>query len=288
MTEWLLRALRRARYMAPPDGEGAAAPAAPAAEAAPPAAAAAPVDSAPAAAPADSTPPTEPVKVEPTPSLLSSAEGKPPDTPAPDAAKPTEAPKAEAPPAAPAPDAPPQEPPAPAPAPLSIDDLVLPDGARADAEEAKAFVDYLNDAGLTTKDRAQRLLDLHKREIERVYREANDRQHKFWADLNAGWRDELRQDREIGGNRLQTNLAKAKGMIVEYSRSPEDATLLLRHCDANGMGNYRPFIDFLVRLADKLNIFEDSMVAAPPAPTQPRRAPGSRGWYDRSIDKAAE
>lgn len=299
MTGWLLRALRRARYMTPPDGEaaGTSPPAAEAAPAAPAPAAAAPaagtsllaaVDNAPAAAGTspDSTASAEPAKVEPTPSLLSSAAAKPAETPAPSTAKPAEAPPAEPPSPAPAPDAPPQEPPAPAPAPLSIEDLVLPDGARADAEEARAFVECLNNAELSPKERAQGLLGLYEKEMGRIYREANERQQKFWENLNAGWREELRQDREIGGNRLETSLSKAKGMIIEYARSPAEADLLLRHCDANGMGNYPPFIAMLVKLADKLNIFEDSYVAAPAAPSVPRRAPGSRGWYDNSIDKA--
>src|SRR5215475_11208851 len=250
------------------------------------------------------------VSPESPPSLLSSAEGKPPATPAPAAeateakadtaapagqdAKPAEAQslpkdsaakdaKAETDPAPK--DATPKEAPkAEAPAPLSITDLSLPDGANAEAEEAKTFVDLINNGELSAKDRGQGLLDLHKKEIERVHRELTAHQRKVWDDLNAGWRDDLRNDREIGGNRLHTNLSKAKGMIEEFS-SPEDAAALLRHVDNNGMGNYPPFIRLLVRLADQLNVFEDGMLVSNPAPVRPQRASGSRGWYDKSIDR---
>jgi hypothetical protein len=281
----------------------------PAAEAAPVEAApaeAAPVEAVPAeaaaadAAPVDSakTPAAESASVESQPSLLSSAEGAKAPEPAPStevtateaapdrkdpAAKDKDQPKAETKaedkgavdPATK--DATPKE----APAPLSITDLTLPEGVTLEAEGSKVFVDLMNNAELSSKDRAQGLIDLHRAELERVYAQVSDNQRRVWDDLNAGWRDQLRKDAEIGGNRLHTNLSKAKGMIEEHL-SPDDATALLRHVDTNGMGNYPPFIRLLVKLADRLNVFEDGMVISNPAPARPQRGPGTRGWYDKT------
>jgi hypothetical protein len=49
----------------------------------------------------------------------------------------------------------------------------------------------MNNAGLSSRDRAQGLLDLHRAEVERVQREMDEHQRKVWDDRAAGWRDEL-------------------------------------------------------------------------------------------------
>lgn len=255
----------------------------------------APVSAAPAAEAAPEAPPAP----ENPPSLLSSAEGKPPDTPAPaadaapeadttEAAKPAAAEPAEA--AAkdetdPAKtDATPERPKDEAPAPLSIDDFNLPEGANRDSEDAKTFLDIVNNRELGHKDRVQQLLDLHKRDIERVYRETAEHQQQVWRDLNKGWQDQLRSDREIGGNQMMTNLSKAKGFI-DHFLSEAEAKALLQHTDLNGMGNFPPFIRLLARAATALNLFEDGMVVSNPVPPRPARGPGNRGWYDQSLNR---
>jgi len=282
---------------AAPTSGGAAGEAAPDAPPAPGAAAASPSAQEGAAEPAAQQPSQD------QPSLLSSAEGKPPATPAPDADatpqqtesskdKPKEGSKE---PAAQAKDkeatdpankdATPKQPePAAAPAPLTVSDLTVPEGMTIEAEGGEKFIGLMNNAELSAKDRAQGLLDLHRAEIERVHRQALEHQRQTWDDLNAGWRDQLRNDPIIGGNRLHTNLSKAKGMIEEHL-SPDDATNLLRHVDANGMGNFPPFIRLLVSLAERMNVFEDGMLIAPPAPPRPQRGPGHRGWYTNGKDR---
>jgi hypothetical protein len=281
---------------AAPPGTSAASGAGPALPGVGPAAGEAAPDAPPApgaAAPASPAAPAEPVQ-QPTqdqPSLLSSAEGKPPETPAPGAeAKPQktdgsketkEPPAAKAKDAAdPAKDAAPRQPePAAAPAPLTMSELTVPEGMTIEADGGEKFIGLMNNAELSAKDRAQGLLDLHRAEIERVHKIYAEHQRKTWDDLNAGWRDQLRNDPVIGGNRLHTNLSKAKGMLEEHL-PPGDYNALLRHVDANGMGNFPPFIRLLVNLADRLNVFEDGMVVAPPAPPpRNRREPGQRGWY---------
>jgi hypothetical protein len=42
-----------------------------------------------------------------------------------------------------------------------------------------------------------------------------DHQRKVWDDRIAGWRDALRNDRDIGSNGLMSNLSNAKGIIEE-------------------------------------------------------------------------
>jgi hypothetical protein len=241
---------------------------------------------------------------ESSPSLLSSAAGKSPDQPAPAAeakpdAKAVDSPdgqkageqsakpddpgktegKADAATDPAAKDATANVPPAQ----VSLEDLKLPDGIALDAEAGKAFVDLLNNGELAGKDRGQGLLDLHQKEIARVADGMAKHQRKVWDDLNAGWKDQLRKDPELGGNRLNTSLSMAKAVIEEFL-SPEDSVALLKHTDLNGMGNYPPFVRLLHTLGKRLNVFEDSIVVGNPKDT-PAKGPGNRGWYDKSLNR---
>jgi hypothetical protein len=166
------------------------------------------------------------------------------------------------------------------PAQVSIEDLKLPDGAALDAESGKTFVDLINNGEISAKDRSQGLLDLHQKEIARVAKEIGDQQRKVWDDLNAGWKKELRNDPELGGNRLDTTLSMSKAVIEEFL-SPEDAKAFLIHTDNNGMGNFPVFIRLLSNIGKRLNVFEDSIVAGGRAPA-PAKGPGQRGWYDNT------
>lgn len=169
---------------------------------------------------------------------------------------------------------------------LSLADLQFGEGFDPQAETSQAFLDILNDRDLAGKDRGQRLLDLHKAEIARAYQDVNQHQQDFWQTLNRGWRDQLRNDPELGGSQFNTNLAYARG-VIEMMLSPEETEAFLKHTDANGMGNYPPFIRLLSRVARKLEVFEDGINAANPVPNKPQRGPGNRGWYTDSLEKPA-
>jgi hypothetical protein len=162
---------------------------------------------------------------------------------------------------------------------LRMEDMKLPDGASLDAGASKSFLDLLNNAELASKDRGQGLLDLHGKEMARYAKQVDDNQRKVWDDLNAGWKNDLRNDKELGGKNLQTSLSRAKA-VLEDNLSSADVKALLSHTDLNGMSNYPPFIRFLNNLGRRLNVYEDGVVVANPQP--PRGGPGAgrRGWYD--------
>ncbi len=161
---------------------------------------------------------------------------------------------------------------------LSIEDLKLPEGVSLDAEGGKAFVDLLNNAELGGKDRGQALIDLHQKEITRVHKELTDHQQKVWNDLNTGWRNDLRNDKELGGQNLDTTLSRAKAVIEEFL-PPEGVKALLAHTDINGMGNYPWFVRLLNNVGKAMNVFEDGIVVANPKPPRGNAGSGNRGWY---------
>lgn len=303
---------------AAPGGEGdggaaSAAAAAPAPDASTPAAAAA----AEAAAPGADAPAAPEAKPEPAPSLIEAAAGKPKpdaavkpegeaakpdpaketgkDEPAPaEAAKPdaekpaekTEAEKQAEADAAKATDpdnkdatAEPQPP-----APIKYEAFKTPDGIKLDDTRIGKFAEIAGPAQVS-QEIAQQFLDLHVEEIQRVQQEAvkaaADAQVKSWNTYVDSITHELRNDAELGGNRLETSLSMAKAVVEEFLPG-EDGAKYLSLLTHNGMGNHRLQVKLLQAIGDKLNIFEDGIVPANPQTPKMQKSPGNRGWYDKT------
>lgn len=267
---------------AAPDAGGVAAAASPPASEA---AAAPPVASAPAAAApiADAAP--APVVDAKAPSVESSgkpaaevkADAKDPATPTPDApkdakveppadtskdAKPAEPAPADASKDAKAPD-PAKEAPVEAqpPAAKTYEPFKTPDGVKLGDKELKAFTDVIGPAQLP-QETAQSLVDLYLAETQRLSAEAARHQKEHWNTLNDTWKTELRNDPEMGGNRLETSLGIAKAVIEEFGGTKEQVADLIAHTVNNGMGNYVGFNRLLHNIGVKLNVFEDKIVPA--------------------------
>lgn len=268
-------------------GPAAAAPADSAAGTSPPgapAAAAAPDQSAAPAAPEG----TAPAKPESAPSLIAEAKAKPPgdaEAAKPDAqpeAKPADKPapaepkKDEAPPAkdaakpegeaAPAKEAPAEKPPA-----QTYEAFKVPDGISLDAEKTKSFTSILDNPEFKPQDRAQALVDLHLAEVTRIQKETEKHQQDVWKTFQQSQRDEFRADAEVGGNRMETALGRAKWVIEQYGGDAEQQRQLLADLSYTGMGNNVRLTRLLNNVADLLS--EGEVVPAAPiaAKTQQSR-----------------
>jgi hypothetical protein len=173
------------------------------------------------------------------------------------------------------------------PAPIKYDAFKVPDGIKLDDKEMEKFTEVAGKAQIP-QDVAQNLIDLYVEERKQDAIRAQQHQQDVWKQLNNGWKDELRKHPELGGNRLETTLGRAKAVIEEYlggekyGGSPELVQQLMGHVKANGMGNFMPFVRLLNTIGEQLNIFEDTPVSANPQPPRTPRGPGQRGWYDKS------
>lgn len=276
----------------PPSNEVAAAP--PAASTTAPAEGATPAAPAADAKPAGDSAPAP----DSSPSLLEAAGGKPKadgasadaklpadpatdaskdakvETPAPADAKPPEAAKDAAKDPGKAPD-PAKEATAEAqpPAAKTYEPFKTPEGVKLGDKELKAFTDVIGPDQLP-QETAQNLVDLYLSETKRIQAEAEQHQRDVWSAFNDTRKSELRNDPEVGGNRLDTSLAIAKAVVEEFGGTPaQKAAFFERISDTkgNGMGNDVGLIRILNNIGVKLNIFEDKIVPANPvAPTMPK------------------
>lgn len=168
------------------------------------------------------------------------------------------------------------------PAPIQYADFTLPEGTTLDPERLGKFKEIAG-TGQVRQDVAQSLINLYLEENQRmateIQKQAEQHQRDVWNKLNDTWKTEARNDPQIGGNRFDTSLSRAKAVIEEYGGSPEQVRDLLAHTTHNGMGNFPGFLRLLDNIAGALNVYEDSAVAANPNPPKSQRGPGDRGWY---------
>lgn len=144
-------------------------------------------------------------------------------------------------------------------------EFTAPEGIELDQKSVDAFKSILKDKSLDDKARAQKIVDLAaQREQDRI--EA----HKA---LVAGWADEVRNDKEIGGDKLAANLAIAKKAI---DLGPPELKGLL---DSTGLGNHPAVFKTFLAIGKKLS--EDNFVAAG------RETPPQKSQADRLYPKTA-
>lgn len=168
------------------------------------------------------------------------------------------------------------------PAPIKYDAFKLPDGVKLDDKELGKFTELAGKAQIP-QDVAQNLVDLYVAERQNDAVQARAEQRRVWDTLNDTWKTELRNDPELGGNRLETSLSLAKAVVEEYL-PPAEVGEYMAHMRNNGMGNFRLHVKLLHNIGKALNVFEDGIVPANPQAPKPSKGPGNRGWYDKSLN----
>lgn len=126
--------------------------------------------------------------------------------------------------------------------PLKVEDITLPEGFELAPEMANEFLEILN-GDQSPQDRANALIALHTKNLA----EAQEADSKAWETMQTQWRDEVKADTEIGGDKLQPALANIGKLLDEFG-SPE----LKGVFDMTGAGNNVHMIKFLSKIAGKL------------------------------------
>jgi hypothetical protein len=158
--------------------------------------------------------------------------------------------------------------------------LNLPEGAVGNDAKFREMFGILDAQDMDHQSRAQRLADLHFSAAKDIADEYGKNQRKVWADLNNRWLDQVRNDPEIGGGKLDSSLQRAKAVINEFTTAGAQRNDLMGWLGSSGMGNHPEVIRMLNRIGEKLNVFETGVNTGqvrPPGNLNAR--PGGRGWY---------
>lgn len=120
----------------------------------------------------------------------------------------------------------------------------LPDGVTLDEGRAAEFSTVAKGLGLS-QEQAQKLVDL---DVKRAQDQANAH-----AETVKGWANELKADKEYGGDNLTATLASCKQVMDKFA-SPA----LREYMDATGLGNHPELVRFVARIGKGLS--EDTFV----------------------------
>lgn len=181
-----------------------------------------------------------PAPAEPTPSPTPAPNPQPAPQPEPPVAPGTDAPKE--------PDSllgedKPKEPVAAAP--FDPDKLTIPEGMDKDSPLFAEFKDVAKETGLSGPA-AQKLVDLHAKYATQI----SEKIQNDWKAQNDQWQRQIREDKEVGGDKLNGNLQTFAKVASDPSLSdPEFRQALL----FTGAGNHPAVVKTLVKWAAALS-----------------------------------
>lgn len=142
-------------------------------------------------------------------------------------------------------------------APLTAEDISIPEGLEVPEELRDEFLTIVNDAELGPKERAQALLDLQAKAAQ----QASETASQQFAQQQQQWQDEVRNDPELGGAKFDATLAGISRLVDQYGNDD-----FVQAMAATGAGNNIHVVRFFHSLAQKLN--EPAAVTGQPVATQ--------------------
>lgn len=133
-------------------------------------------------------------------------------------------------------------------APEEYADFAVPEGVEMDADVMTEFKGIAKELGIS-QENAQKLIDLQaSMEAKRA-----DSMQQALADQSQQWMDEVKNDKEFGGENYESNVAIAAKAIESFG-SPELRTVLNR----SGLGNHPELVKFCHRIGKAIS--DDKLV----------------------------
>lgn len=152
----------------------------------------------------------------------------------------------------------------------------VPDGTKLDDERVSAFTGILENPELDYQGRGQALMDMHIAELQRVSNQISQNQREVWTAYQTRQKDEIRNDPDVGGNRIETTLGRAKAMIEEFGGTDQQVASTLEALSYTGMGNNVG----LVRVLNKVwEMLSEGTYVPPNQPSARTPTTVAERWY---------
>lgn len=123
------------------------------------------------------------------------------------------------------------------------------EGVELDTEALKDFEPVARELNLTN-EQAQKLVDAYPKILAGV----QQRQADAWQKQTEGWAEAVKADKEIGGDKLESNLSAAQRALDQFG-NPE----LKEYLNVTGMGNHPELVKAFVKIGKAMS--EDGMVS---------------------------
>lgn len=122
------------------------------------------------------------------------------------------------------------------------------EGVELDTEALKDFEPVARDLNLTN-EQAQKLVDAYPKILAGV----QQRQAEAWQAQTEQWAADVKADKEIGGDKLTTNLSAAQRALDQFG-TPE----LKEYLEGTGLGNHPELVKAFIKIGKAMS--EDGMV----------------------------
>lgn len=150
-------------------------------------------------------------------------------------------------------------------------ELTMPEGWTLD-EEGLAELTPIMQELKASNEQVQAVADLYIRRMSA----ARERQIEAERETVKGWREELKNDPEIGGAKYGENLASVKKMLVKYGSEE-----FFNYLDDSSLGNYPPFVKVMVKIAKELE--DDKFVPGGGAYSDDPASAAAKMIFDKSL-----
>jgi hypothetical protein len=134
---------------------------------------------------------------------------------------------------------------------------------------------------------AQKMLDLHLKEVGEIGRQLAQKQWDVFNATNEKWREEVLAHPELGGARHQTAVNEIMSVVDRYAGTAEERTALLDVFRTTGVANNPAFLTFLHRAALDLAKEGTPHPASPPKPAAPSAHQRGLSRYNRTTPAQA-
>lgn len=122
------------------------------------------------------------------------------------------------------------------------------EGVELDTEALKEFEPVAREMNLTN-EQAQKLVDVYPKILAGV----QQRQAETWQQTTEQWAADVKADKEIGGDKLPSNLSAAQRALDQFG-TPE----LKEYLNTTGLGNHPDLVKTFVKIGKAMS--EDGMV----------------------------
>lgn len=150
-------------------------------------------------------------------------------------------------------------------------ELKMPEGWTLDEEGLAELTPIMHELK-ASNEQVQAVADLYIRRMSA----AREKQIAAERETVKNWREELKNDAEIGGAKYEENLASVKKMLVKYGS--ED---FYNYLDDSSLGNYPPFVKVMVKIAKELE--DDKFIPGGGAFSDDPASAAAKMIFDKSL-----
>ena len=150
-------------------------------------------------------------------------------------------------------------------------ELKMPDGWTLDEEGLAELTPIMRELK-ASNEQVQAVADLYIRRMSA----AREKQIAAERETVENWREEIRNDPEIGGAKYEENLASVKKMLIKYGS--ED---FYNYLDDSSLGNYPPFVKVMVKIAKELE--DDKFIPGGGAFSDDPASAAAKMIFDKSL-----